>query len=705
MILPETMVRVEILTDKRNVNNVVTKLLTLNAFEVDDSKAPISQYKYEEARRELGETSENINKIKIIMELGGIEIEPKGKLKVSDWFETATEVNKEYSKIEEKYKELLEEIGKLKAELESLNTQLSEIEPFKDIGISLDLLYKTEYFEIALVILSNEQRNNLEKTERIAVYCNPFAENKNACIITGPKGTNLETKLKEIGVRRFETPDMISPQEAYNNVQEKIKYLQSILGERRKELISKVEQDREWIAETYGRLLTVRDAMTILSKARVSEYYVQIEGFLREKKLKNLLDELGGLAFITYEYPKRYAENEGETPPTYVELPKSIKPLESVIELYGVPSYWEISPTVFLIITFPFLFGLMFPDFGNALVIFIFSLWFYNYGKKKGSNNIKQLSLVLIYGSIIAMITGILAREFFGPLAVGGLRELLNNPAYPNGPLYNIWPVPQSVYEQIKYILPTGGAEQGIVNSIILSLLLGSILLFVSSLLGVINAIKKKDPEFLVLDRLPILLIYTVPFIVFTYGLTNLSNYIGQVETLLGGIGYFLFKTGSPAAGSTQTLADILVIWVELALIYNWAGKVLILRKHEKMSGVGAIVFGFIEGGFEAGILLLSNTISFIRVLVFAVAHYYILYAFSYMGYLAAGQPSTVIALITNPIALVIIIIGNLLAIALEGLIVFIQDMRLHFYEMFSKFYEGKGRKFEPQVTYVEILS
>jgi len=148
VILPETMVRVEILTDKRNVNNVVTKLLNLNAFEVDDSKAPISQYKYEEARRNLGETSENINKIKIIMELGGIEIEPKGKLKVSDWFETATEVNKEYSKIEEKYKELLEEIGKLRAELESLNTQLSEIEPFKDIGISLDLLYKTEYFEV-----------------------------------------------------------------------------------------------------------------------------------------------------------------------------------------------------------------------------------------------------------------------------------------------------------------------------------------------------------------------------------------------------------------------------------------------------------------------------------------------------------------------------------------------------------------------------
>lgn len=50
-----------------------------------------------------------------------------------------------------------------------------------------------------------------------------------------------------------------------------------------------------------------------------------------------------------------------------------------------------------------------------------------------------------------------------------------------------------------------------------------------------------------------------------------------------------------------------------------------------------------------------------------------------------------------------ILIIGNLLAIALEGLIVFIQDMRLHFYEMFSKFYEGRGRKFEPVMSYIEL--
>ncbi|MEM1814368.1 MAG: V-type ATPase 116kDa subunit family protein, partial [Thermoplasmatales archaeon] len=135
----------------------------------------------------------------------------------------------------------------------------------------------------------------------------------------------------------------------------------------------------------------------------------------------------------------------------------------------------------------------------------------------------------------------------------------------------------------------------------------------------------------------------------------------------------------------------------------NWIAKAIILKRHDKQSTGGALAMGFIEGGFEAAILLLSNTISFIRILVFALAHYYLLYAFSYMAYLVVGHPS-LLAIGTNPASIVILIIGNLLAIGLEGLVVFIQDMRLHFYEMFSKFYEGRGKKFEPLMASVELI-
>jgi len=98
----------------------------------------------------------------------------------------------------------------------------------------------------------------------------------------------------------------------------------------------------------------------------------------------------------------------------------------------------------------------MFPDFGNALVLLLFSIWFYRYGKKRGSENIPKLSIILIYSSIVAMITGLLARDFFGPLPVGGLREILNNGNYSAGPLYNLWPIPASVSEAIKFLLPFG---------------------------------------------------------------------------------------------------------------------------------------------------------------------------------------------------------------------------------------------------------
>jgi V/A-type H+-transporting ATPase subunit I len=693
------MARVEIIAPKDKADEVVKELLKIKSFQPEDPKTPISQEKVEEARRKYGEINEAISKLKVIMELGGVPLEPKGKMEVINWIDISTKILENYRKFEDKYKELLEEIGKLRAELESLETQRRELEPFKNVGIDLSLLYNTKTFDIALAIITAEQRKELEK-RNFVVICECQKGGLYPAIIIGLRGSNLTQTLKELGIRRLETQDLVSPLQAYNNLMERINYIQSLLSERRGKLAESVVNDSEELSSLYGELLTSRDAMYTLSKARVSNYYIQFEGFIPEKDLKTLNKKLGDKAFITYTYPKRFGDEE--EPPTYVNLPSTIKPLESVVEYYGTPSYWEISPTVFLVITFPFLFGLMFPDFGNALVVLLFSIWFYNYGKKRGSLNIMQLSLVLIYGSIIAMITGILAREFFGPLPVGGLRELLDNPSLQVGPLYSIWPVSQSAYNTIRYILPTGG-ERGLINTIILSLLLGAILLFISSLMGVVNAIKKKDSEYLLLDRLPVLLIYTVPLIVFTYGLTYPQDFFGQIITLLGGIEYFIFHSGTPAPNGTQLLADILVIWIELALIYNWIGKMVILRKHEKLTVGGALAIGFIEGAFEAGILLISNTVSFIRVLVFAVAHYYILFAFSYMAYLAAGSPTSTIAVLSNPLGIIILILGNLIAIALEGLIVFIQDMRLHFYEMFSKFYEGRGRKFEPVMAYVEL--
>lgn len=97
----------------------------------------------------------------------------------------------------------------------------------------------------------------------------------------------------------------------------------------------------------------------------------------------------------------------------------------------------------------------------------------------------------------------------------------------------------------------------------------------------------------------------------------------------------------------------------------------------------------YVESSFsivEALLSVFSNLVSFTRVGAFAINHVGLYMAFEVMAKLAGG----------GIIGIIILILGNVLIIGLEGMIVFIQGLRLEFYEMFSKYYEGNGRKFRP---------
>jgi V/A-type H+-transporting ATPase subunit I len=83
---------------------------------------------------------------------------------------------------------------------------------------------------------------------------------------------------------------------------------------------------------------------------------------------------------------------------------------------------------------------------------------------------------------------------------------------------------------------------------------------------------------------------------------------------------------------------------------------------------------------------MLSGTVSFIRVGAFALTHVGLFLAFETIGHMIGTTTGNIIVLI----------IGNIFIIGLEGLIVFIQGMRLQYYELFSRYYKGSGRVFNP---------
>jgi len=107
------------------------------------------------------------------------------------------------------------------------------------------------------------------------------------------------------------------------------------------------------------------------------------------------------------------------------------------------------------------------------------------------------------------------------------------------------------------------------------------------------------------------------------------------------------------------------------------------------------LLLGWKEGGLhalEVFIQSISNTFSYLRIWALNLSGYYVKFAI----FVAFGGP------VITATSLIGATAGNLLVMLLEGLIVFVQALRLHWVEWFGKFYEGEGMAFSP---YREPLS
>ncbi len=70
-------------------------------------------------------------------------------------------------------------------------------------------------------------------------------------------------------------------------------------------------------------------------------------------------------------------QNIKKQPPTKLKNPKLFKPFEMYTKMYGLPAYGEMDPTWFVAITYSFIFGAMFGDVGQGLVLLIGGLPLY----------------------------------------------------------------------------------------------------------------------------------------------------------------------------------------------------------------------------------------------------------------------------------------------------------------------------------------
>lgn len=104
-----------------------------------------------------------------------------------------------------------------------------------------------------------------------------------------------------------------------------------------------------------------------------------------------------------------------EKPPTLINTNEFTKPFQDIVDTYSIPKYREINPGLFTVVSFPFLFGIMFGDLGHGLALFLFGLLMFVYPKSFNPTLYSLRSMLTLMG-FFAFYCGLIYNDF---LAVG----------------------------------------------------------------------------------------------------------------------------------------------------------------------------------------------------------------------------------------------------------------------------------------------
>jgi V/A-type H+-transporting ATPase subunit I len=303
-----------------------------------------------------------------------------------------------------------------------------------------------------------------------------------------------------------------------------------------------------------------------------------------------------------------------------------IKPFELLINSYGVPCYGTLDPTAFVAIAFLLMFGCMFGDLGQGLVLAAIGalMW---HGK---SQALKQAGTLIFYCGISAAIFGILFGSVFG------------------FEFHPFWMKPiENITELFK-----------------VAIIFGIIVISSGILFNITNAIRTRDLGKLFFDKAGLV--------------AGLIYWTGIAIALK----IFVAQSAVPPAFLYIIGAGLLVILLkpilELLFGHKKEGESLGLAMAESSVDLLEIVMGY-----------LANTVSFIRVAAFALAHAGLFIAVFQLAKLVSGWGG-------SPASYILIALGNVGIIALEGLLVTIQSVRLNYYEFFSKFFISGKQEFKP---------
>lgn len=491
----------------------------------------------------------------------------------------------------------------------------------------------------------------------------PLGEDKTRILAASSKKGRfaLDTELKRYGFVGLEIPKDFKgiPDDVLDSLKSQVTEVEKNVSELKLEKENYKNQHKAEIIRLLGNFSIGKQIHDIKEKLEATQLVYRITGWIpatdSDVVMKDL-DELteGRVAIRGYDPKEVPSVSDGhEKVPVKLKHGKFVSSFERMIFSYGSPVYGTIDPTPFVAFFFTLLFGIMFGDLGQGLVFVIVGIlltkhWipFFKSWHKFGP--------IFIAIGCSSSIMGLLTGEFF-------CNEHILEPV--GKFLTGLFVGKENAFAPILHMMPSADTVGNMFMFFLFTIGVGFVINSVGLIINIINNFILKQYGKAI------------------FGKTGICGTVFFWYVIVMVIRIFAF-------GASIAIYDWIVIGITLLGVFFAEPLERLVEGHKPIFENGlfsALIQGVVEL-LEVISSYLSNSVSFLRVGAFALAHAVLSYIIFTM--------SNLIPIFIGKLA--VLIIGNAIVIVLEGMIVAIQVIRLQYYEFFSKFFTETGKEFIP---------
>jgi len=635
------------------------------------------------AQQTFQEIDEVIKGLEIPREVGMLEILFKGTVfkkqnqELDELEKMVDEIAKKAPGIIDAPAKLLKEQEEYKKEISDYTTLKETLEVVKKLNVDLTGFGLMKQFYTNLFIVQTKDIDEIKRTlDNVTINQYPLNTKEESALMIIADVANLEKILKvmrSFNANPFSIPENVEqvPTKAYATAELKIKEFEEKHKKVTKEIAKMIAKIRQDILTLHERASVAKDVLELLRKPGGTKNFAVVQGYIPKKMEKKFKDTTGKWMSIVEDVSDPELSKKR---PTLFDNKIFVRTFEVITQSQGIPKKGEADPTPMIALMWPIFYGLMFADVGHGLLLMGLGLIF----KLKGQGNLSRWGMLIAISGAAAAIAGVGTGEAFG---------------------FHI-----NYFDPWKGLLEEGGALHS-----------------VSWLVGVISVAELNFEQVIMILKVSLFLgiIHIVwAFILhirklaqdghkttmFTEAIPNVTLYGGIVVIMMCAIGsgYDVMNMYSkihtePVPWVTVFLGD----WAQVWIITRIAGIIVIasivvmmigglkhIKAHPEEGGSPANVF--MEVLLGKSVECLAHTISYARLGIMLLVHAALLLTVN-NSYASLGG-------MESPGALALLIGGNIGIMMIEGLIVYIQSLRLHLYEFFTKWYDGGATPFKQVV-------